>query len=155
MALISCSECGNQISTRAGACPKCGNPSVEKTHQKKPFVGRFFVMLAGVFATLWCIAAILQYSLPGDGSLDSSRLINDLGVAIAIGLYFLPAWIADGRRHQNKTPILMLNIFLGWTLLGWVAALIWSMTDINPASRPAPQTPSPATAQTDPANPSA
>lgn len=26
MALISCSECGNQVSDKATACPKCGNP---------------------------------------------------------------------------------------------------------------------------------
>ena len=26
MALISCSECGNQVSDKAAACPKCGNP---------------------------------------------------------------------------------------------------------------------------------
>lgn len=26
MALIQCSECGNQVSDRAEACPKCGNP---------------------------------------------------------------------------------------------------------------------------------
>lgn len=26
MALISCGECGNQVSDKASSCPKCGNP---------------------------------------------------------------------------------------------------------------------------------
>lgn len=49
-------------------------------------------------------------------------------LAILIGLYFLPAIIAARRHHRNKTPIFLLNLFLGWTLIGWVGALVWSTT---------------------------
>jgi hypothetical protein len=42
----------------------------------------------------------------------------------AIGLYFLPAIIAAARRTHNSTGILLLNIFLGWTVIGWVFALV-------------------------------
>lgn len=45
-------------------------------------------------------------------------------------LYFWPSLIAGDRRHPNAWPILVLNLFLGWTLIGWVAALIWSLTAI-------------------------
>ena len=51
-------------------------------------------------------------------------------VIVAIGivgiLYFLPSIIAAYRNHPNVAGILILNVFLGWTLLGWVGALIWS-----------------------------
>lgn len=30
MALIKCSECGNEISDKAESCPKCGNPIVQQ-----------------------------------------------------------------------------------------------------------------------------
>jgi hypothetical protein len=53
-----------------------------------------------------------------------------LGVA-----YFIPTIVAFRRQHQNATPIMVLNLFLGWTVIGWVAALVWSLT--NPASKPA------------------
>jgi biotin transporter BioY len=43
-------------------------------------------------------------------------------------VYFLPALIASQRKHTNKTPIFLTNLFLGWTLIGWVAALVWSTT---------------------------
>lgn len=51
-------------------------------------------------------------------------------------LYFLPAAVASARDHHNKNAIFLLNIFLGWTFLGWVIALIWSATGIRKAPPP-------------------
>jgi hypothetical protein len=48
---------------------------------------------------------------------------------IFFGIYFLPAIIAGNREHNNFWPILVLNFLLGYTFIGWVFALIWSMTD--------------------------
>ncbi len=48
-------------------------------------------------------------------------------------LYFIPAVVAFRRKHQNATPIMVLNVFLGWTILGWVASLIWALT--TPAAK--------------------
>jgi len=39
-------------------------------------------------------------------------------------LYFLPSIIAHSKRDFGG--IVLLNIFLGWTVIGWVAALIWA-----------------------------
>jgi hypothetical protein len=41
-------------------------------------------------------------------------------------IYFLPTFIALGSGHRNVAAIFILNIFLGWTGLGWIGALIWS-----------------------------
>ncbi len=49
-------------------------------------------------------------------------------------LYFLPAFVAYGRGHHQKAAIGMLNIFLGWTVLGWIVALIWAVTAIKAPS---------------------
>lgn len=49
-------------------------------------------------------------------------------LVIAILLYFLPVLIADARRHHQRMAIGVLNLFLGWTLLGWIAALVWACT---------------------------
>lgn len=46
-----------------------------------------------------------------------------------IALYFLPAIIANQRNHRNFVAILVVNVFFGWTILGWFAALIWSLTN--------------------------
>lgn len=45
-----------------------------------------------------------------------------------IGLYFLPAIIAAARQTHNATGILLLNVFLGWTFVGWVVALVMSIS---------------------------
>lgn len=47
---------------------------------------------------------------------------------IFIILYLLPSLIAKKRRHKNVLPIFALNVLLGWTFLGWVVAIVWSLT---------------------------
>lgn len=49
-----------------------------------------------------------------------------LHLAFLILLYFLPAII--GRDKRDATGIFLLNLFLGWTVIGWVIALIWACT---------------------------
>jgi hypothetical protein len=43
-------------------------------------------------------------------------------------LYLLPAIVALSREHHQKIAILVLNVLLGWTAVGWVAALIWALS---------------------------
>ena len=47
---------------------------------------------------------------------------------ISILIYFLPSTLAYRKQHSNKTAILILNLFLGWTLIGWVGALVWAVS---------------------------
>lgn len=41
-------------------------------------------------------------------------------------MYFLPSIIALVRGKRDITAIILLNLFLGWTVIGWVVALIWA-----------------------------
>ena len=43
--------------------------------------------------------------------------------------YFIPSFIAVSRHHRNKTAIIVLNIFVGWSVIGWIIALVWSFTN--------------------------
>lgn len=49
-------------------------------------------------------------------------------MCIGVMLYFLPSMVAMARGHENKLAIVILNLLLGWTFLGWVGALVWSLT---------------------------
>jgi hypothetical protein len=40
--------------------------------------------------------------------------------------YFLPTIVAAHRGH-NVTGILLLNLFFGWTGIGWFAMLLWAL----------------------------
>ncbi|WP_406842992.1 superinfection immunity protein [Flavobacterium soyae] len=48
-----------------------------------------------------------------------------------LALYFLPSFIALSRKKTNRTAIILLNFFLGWTFIGWIAALVWACTTNN------------------------
>jgi Superinfection immunity protein len=41
-------------------------------------------------------------------------------------LYFLPTIIA--REKRDAAGIILLNVSLGWTVIGWVIALVWACT---------------------------
>jgi hypothetical protein len=51
-----------------------------------------------------------------------------LVLLIALCLYLFPTVIAALRGHHNTMAIFVLNLMLGWTLLGWIGALVWSFT---------------------------
>jgi hypothetical protein len=52
-----------------------------------------------------------------------------VGLLIVCGLlYFIPTFMAAIRSHRNGLAIFALNLLLGWTLVGWIGALVWSLT---------------------------
>jgi len=47
---------------------------------------------------------------------------------LVIGFYMLPTLFALARSHRNTTPILIVNLFFGWTILGWIVCLAWAFS---------------------------
>ena len=45
--------------------------------------------------------------------------------ALALILYFLPA--AAAWKKPQFSSVMVINLFLGWTLIGWVVALAWGL----------------------------
>lgn len=67
---------------------------------------------------------------------DESAAIASLLIFLILGLiglaiYFLPTGIAMLRDHPNFMPIFLINFLLGWLCLGWIVALVWSVTAID------------------------
>ena len=46
-----------------------------------------------------------------------------------LGGYFVPWICAASRQHRQTVAIFVLNLLLGWTFVGWVAALVWACTN--------------------------
>lgn len=44
-------------------------------------------------------------------------------------IYFLPTIVALNKSAPQVDAICILNLFLGWTLLGWVVALVWAVAE--------------------------
>jgi hypothetical protein len=54
-----------------------------------------------------------------------------------IVIYFLPSIIAAARSKRDLLSIFLLNLFLGWTAIGWIIALVWVVkTDVPQALPP-------------------
>jgi uncharacterized membrane protein YqaE (UPF0057 family) len=46
-------------------------------------------------------------------------------ILVVFVIYFLPT--IAGWKTKGASGIMVLNLFLGWTVLGWIAALIWAV----------------------------
>jgi hypothetical protein len=51
-----------------------------------------------------------------------------MAVVALVLAYFLPSLVAVARGHQSLLEIVTCNLLLGWTVLGWIVAFIWSLT---------------------------
>ena len=40
----------------------------------------------------------------------------------------LPSIVAFVRKHRSKWSIFIINILLGWTIIGWIITLVWSLS---------------------------
>ncbi len=52
-----------------------------------------------------------------------------LAILVYCAVYVAPIIIAVMRKHPNTAPIAVITILTGWTLVGWVVALAWSLTN--------------------------
>ena len=48
--------------------------------------------------------------------------------AFCLLIYFLPSIIAHEKRSFTRA-FSSVNLLLGWTVIGWIAALIWACVD--------------------------
>ncbi len=70
------------------------------------------------------LLAMLEKEM-GNGS------IGGLFLALSFFVYLMPAIIAYYRGHHNKGLIFLLTIVIGWTVIGWIAVLVWSLTAVK------------------------
>jgi hypothetical protein len=84
---------------------------------------------------LWILLAILASLLlfvayqMSNGGLEGLAAVG--GAALFAALYFLPALVAALRNHHQATAIGVLNLLAGWTVLGWVLAIVWAFTAVQ------------------------
>lgn len=53
-------------------------------------------------------------------------------------IYLLPALNAYSKRHRSRALIAVCTVLFGWTVIGWLLCLAWSMGSSVDQPRPAP-----------------
>ena len=78
-----------------------------------------------------------QLSVSGETVVIAEILGPDIFIAIAIVpvVYLLPVIVAAFRRAERWPTVALVNVILGWTILGWVVALCiaFASAQIRPA----------------------
>ena len=52
-----------------------------------------------------------------------------ISIFLITTVYFAPMGIALIRRHNNFVSLTLVNFLLGWTIIFWVVAILWSMSN--------------------------
>lgn len=50
-------------------------------------------------------------------------------IIVFLVVYFLPTLVVIFKNKNNGCSIIIINLFLGWTFIGWVVALAWACAD--------------------------
>lgn len=71
--------------------------------------------------------------LAGVGSSTQASTSDTVIFYLALlGLYLLPTYEASRRKHPRLVPIALIDVLLGWTVVGWIAAYVWALRMPDP-----------------------
>lgn len=56
-----------------------------------------------------------------------------LTLIVAAGIYLLPTFLAVARGAERLWPAVLIDVLLGWTVVGWIAAMILALIPPKPA----------------------
>lgn len=125
----TCKLCGS--ANRGATCPICASTRPVRTFGSYvwEFIWKFFgtvAALIALFAGLFFIAIYLTDHGIKIESIGSNAFAIILLLLLPV-VYFLPVLTAWRRKHRNAAGVFLVNLFFGWTLLGWVVAMIWAI----------------------------
>lgn len=100
------------------------------------FVKNPFVLFATGFAATTAVKFFggNAMTLVGNVTLVGGLILFILGAIF----YLLPTVIASARGAGHQGMIIFINLVFGWTVLGWIAALIWAIVE-KPAEENKPE----------------
>lgn len=57
---------------------------------------------------------------------EPNAVLGMIFILIIVLVYFLPGIVGFSKGKNNAGAIFILNLFLGWSFIGWIVALIWA-----------------------------
>lgn len=108
-----------------------------------------FVLGLAIVAIATVLANKLMSALFAGYSPDPRWVV--LAILIVPPVYFLPSILGAGKGHPQAPYLFLVNVLAGWTVIGWLACLVWAaslpgdpkpytplITRARPAPKPAP-----------------
>jgi len=123
-----CPACGGHLEFDSAhglievPCPHCAAPVVLTYPPPRPATRSRALVI-----TLWSllIGALFGVVIGLIVWIDDRTIIRGfIMFAFVMVVYFTPSLV--GLKKRNAAAIFVLNFFLGWTFIGWVAALVWA-----------------------------
>ena len=125
-----CADCGrslrvaDNLAGKEVLCRYCDEPQdVPEPKERTPWA-YWLIIILPLLVLLAIGVYILTTEVGGTGLLALVALC--FLVVGGVVVYFLPVIVALMNGHRNATSVGVLNLFLGWTFLGWVLALVWA-----------------------------
>lgn len=115
---VKCPYCGSKVKRNIKKCPHCGEWLSGVSHFG---CGTAMVLLS-------IIAGIGSFSFGNEIQLPFLGAVSGFLLFILVFFYFLPSLIADSRGHDSSFAIFLINLFFGWTAIGWLLCLIIAFT---------------------------
>lgn len=111
-----CPNCSTIFPRRKPKCPNCGI----WVRNKWVYI---FEVLFWISTLLYCLIL----------SIVTLNIVTGISyVCISLLIYkiaMIPPYVAEKRNHPDTTKIFCLNVFFGFTIVGWIAALIWALKE--------------------------
>ena len=124
----TCPYCCKEIPLKAKKCQYCGEWIINKKELRKE--NNIFKVFSIICFFFFCIFVAIYITNMGTGSeTEDTLLITGIVGCVAYYLYFLPTVIATKKKHSNTTAIFLINLLLGFTIIGWIVALIFSVME--------------------------
>lgn len=96
-----------------------------------------FLSILGAFGLVFFVFVICLVSKKSgqdiQSKLESAGIMLFWVIAFFVSMmfYMIPTIIAALRKHPNLAPIAAVNLLLGVLFIGWVVALVWSLTEFR------------------------
>ena len=124
-----CPYCCQQIPVQAKKCPSCGEWVDRKENAAVGCLTESVMGCCGVIILILFVFGIL-FLAAGDSGIYLAMIAFYFLVGVAgLFLYFVPSVIANKNKHRHTIIIFVINLFFGWSIIGWIAMLIWALSD--------------------------
>jgi|GEM_PF-1076171 len=116
---VTCHLCGGGLIAKSPGFKTPAKPAKSKNHGSPILLAFLLILLLlGIHA-----ATTEEFTF------DAGLICQVVSMGLVAVAYLIPSTIVALRDTSHQKLIFLLNLFTGWTVIGWIVALVWSIVD--------------------------